>query len=56
MKIAELQRMKANCKTEDLDKLKNKCELLIRDCVAGLLVHLSMDDFRTMEGKRIKKC
>jgi hypothetical protein len=51
MKIAEMQRMKANCKNEDLDKLKAKCELLIRDCVAGLLVQLSIDDFKTMEGK-----
>jgi hypothetical protein len=50
MKIAEMQRMKANCKNEDLDKLKAKCELLIRDCVAGLLVQLSIDDFKTMEG------
>lgn len=28
-----------------------KCEILVRDCIAGLLVQLSNDDFKAMEGK-----
>ncbi|XP_055682155.1 uncharacterized protein LOC129789385 isoform X2 [Lutzomyia longipalpis] len=48
-KLSELQRLKANCKSEQLDVLKKKCELLIRDCIAGLLVNLSQQDFRDME-------
>lgn len=49
-KLSELQRLKANCKTEDLDLLKKKCEVLIRDCIEGLLVNLSHQDFKEMEG------
>ncbi|XP_055709611.1 uncharacterized protein LOC129805601 isoform X2 [Phlebotomus papatasi] len=48
-KLSELQRLKANCKTEDLDLLKKKCEVLIRDCIEGLLVNLSHQDFKEME-------
>lgn len=49
-RLTEFQRMKANCKSDDLEKLKLKCEILVRDCIAGLLVHLSNDDFKSMEG------
>lgn len=49
-RISELQKMKANCKSEELEKLKNKCEILVRDCIAGLLVELSLEDFKNMEG------
>lgn len=51
-RLTEFQRMKANCKSDDLEKLKLKCEILVRDCIAGLLVHLSNDDFKSMEGMR----
>lgn len=51
-RLSEFQRMKANCKSDDLEKLKTKCEVLVRDCIAGLLVHLSNDDFKAMEGKQ----
>lgn len=50
-RISELQKLKANCKTEDLEKIKIKCEILVRDCIAGLLVQLSQQDFKEMEGK-----
>lgn len=50
--LTEIQRMKANCKSDDLEKLKFKCEILVRDCIAGLLIHLSNDDFKAMEGKQ----
>lgn len=49
-RITEFQRMKANCKPDELEQLKTKCEILVRDCIAGLLVHMSNDDFKTMEG------
>lgn len=49
-KISEMQRMKANCKTDDIDTLKYKCESLVRDCIASLLVQLSSEDFKTLEG------
>lgn len=49
-RITEFQRMKANCKPDELDQLKTKCEILVRDCIAGLLVHMSNDDFKAMEG------
>lgn len=49
-RLSELQKLKANCKTEDLEKIKIKCEILVRDCIAGLLVQLSQQDFKEMEG------
>lgn len=49
-RITEFQRMKANCKPDELEQLRVKCEILIRDCIAGLLVQLSNDDFKAMEG------
>lgn len=50
-RLSELQKLKDNCKSEDLEKLKTKCELLVRDCIAGLLIQLSDTDFKSMEGK-----
>lgn len=49
-RISELQKMKANCKSEDLDKLKVRCEILVRNCIVGLLGQMSDDDFKSMEG------
>lgn len=51
-RLTEFQRLKANCKSDDLEKLRIKCEHLVRDCIAGLLVNLSNDDFKSMEGKK----
>lgn len=48
--ITEFERKKANCKTDDLEQLQSKCQILVRDCIAGLLVQLSNDDFKAMEG------
>nr|XP_019559797.2 uncharacterized protein LOC109428471 isoform X2 [Aedes albopictus] len=48
-KLSEMQRMKANCKVEELDQLKTRCEILVRDCIVGLLVQLSLEDFKSME-------
>ncbi|XP_055538968.1 uncharacterized protein LOC129726377 isoform X6 [Wyeomyia smithii] len=48
-KLSEMQRMKANCKAEELQHLKSQCEILVRDCIVGLLVQLSLDDFKSME-------
>lgn len=49
-RISELQKLKANCNPEDLQKLKIRCELLVRDCIAGLIIHLSVHDFKEIEG------
>lgn len=51
-RISEMQRLKANCKTEEIHKLKSRCERLIRTCIAGALVKLSVEDFKTMEGTK----
>ncbi|XP_055599360.1 uncharacterized protein LOC129748701 isoform X2 [Uranotaenia lowii] len=48
-RLNEMQRMKANCKTEELEQLKTRCEILVRDCIVGLLVQLSVEDFKNME-------
>lgn len=48
-KLSEMQRMKANCKAEELDQMKTRCEILVRDCIVGLLVQLSLEDFKSME-------
>lgn len=48
-RISELQKLKANCKPEELQKLKLRCEILVRDCIAGLLVNLSTQDFKEVE-------
>ncbi|XP_055632990.1 uncharacterized protein LOC129773412 isoform X2 [Toxorhynchites rutilus septentrionalis] len=47
--LSAMQRMKANCKSEELDQLKTRCEILVRDCIVGLLVQLSLEDFKSME-------
>jgi len=48
-RLSELQKLKANCKPEELQKLKFRCEVLVRDCIAGLLVNLSIQDFKDVE-------
>ncbi|XP_026282865.2 uncharacterized protein LOC113209523 isoform X1 [Frankliniella occidentalis] len=48
-RLSEMQRFKADCKPEELIKLKTRCEILVRDCIAGLLVNLSVQDFKEIE-------
>ncbi|XP_061513675.1 keratin, type I cytoskeletal 9 isoform X3 [Anopheles gambiae] len=48
-RLSEMQRMKANCNAEEIGQLKTRCEVLVRDCIVGLLVQLSLEDFRSME-------
>uniref|UniRef100_A0AAG5DCM8 C2H2-type domain-containing protein n=1 Tax=Anopheles atroparvus TaxID=41427 RepID=A0AAG5DCM8_ANOAO len=48
-RLSEMQRMKANCNADEIGQLKTRCEILVRDCIVGLLVQLSHDDFRSME-------
>lgn len=50
-RLFELQKLKSNCKPEELLKLKIRCEILVRDCIAGLLVNLSVQDFTEVEGE-----
>ena len=53
-RFSEMQRLKANCKTDETHKLKSRCERLIRMCIAGALIKLSIEDFKKMEGKRTR--
>ncbi|XP_035905245.1 uncharacterized protein LOC118509144 isoform X2 [Anopheles stephensi] len=48
-RLSEMQRMKANCNADEIGQLKTRCEVLVRDCIVGLLVQLSLEDFRAME-------
>lgn len=52
-KFTEMQKLKASCKSDETHKLKNRCERLIRTCIAGALVKLSVEDFKSMEGQWI---
>lgn len=49
-RILEMQRMKANCKSEDLDRLRTRCEILVRNCIVGLLGEMADEEFLKMEG------
>ena len=53
--LHEIQTLKANCKPEELQKIKTKCEVLVRDCIASLLIQLSVKDFKEVEGKNQTK-
>lgn len=46
-----LRKLKFNCKPEELQRLKLQCEILVRDCIAGLLTNLSVRDFQEIEGE-----
>lgn len=46
-----LSRSKNNCKTEEIHKLKNHCEKIVRTCSAASLAKLSVEEFKNMEGK-----
>ncbi|KAI5737736.1 hypothetical protein M8J76_016308 [Diaphorina citri] len=45
----DVQKLKANCRPDQLFKLKQRCEALVRDCILGLLINLSVDDFKEVE-------
>ncbi|XP_017075616.1 uncharacterized protein LOC108110876 isoform X2 [Drosophila eugracilis] len=45
---------RANCKPEELSKLKNRCELLLRSCIGGLLLSMSDQAFKEMEDEMNK--
>ncbi|XP_017086910.2 uncharacterized protein [Drosophila bipectinata] len=40
---------RANCKPEELSKLKARCEMLLRSCIGGLLLSMSDQAFKEME-------
>ncbi|KRG03578.1 uncharacterized protein Dmoj_GI21701, isoform D [Drosophila mojavensis] len=42
-------KVRANCKPEELSKLKARCELLLRSCIGGLLLAMSDQAFKEME-------
>lgn len=45
-----MKKFKSHCKPEELQKLKLQCEVLVRDCIAGLLTNLSVKSFQEVEG------
>ena len=45
-----IQKYRANCKPEELSKLKAKCEYLVRSCIGGLILSMTDHAFREMEG------
>ncbi|XP_032574492.1 uncharacterized protein LOC6617258 isoform X1 [Drosophila sechellia] len=45
---------RANCKPEELSKLKNRCEILLRSCIGGLLLSMSDQAFKEMEDEMNK--
>lgn len=52
-KFSEIQRLKSSCKSEEIHKLRGRCEQLMRMCIAGALVKLSNEEFKNMEGKKV---
>lgn len=48
-----LQKSRTDCRSEELSRLKTKCELLIRMCIGGLLLQMTDQSFKDMEGKEI---
>lgn len=52
-RLSDVQKLKANCKSDEIHKLKTRCEQLIRTCVASALVKLSTEDFKSMESELI---
>ncbi|XP_059221280.1 poly(A) RNA polymerase gld-2 homolog B isoform X1 [Stomoxys calcitrans] len=47
--MSTMQKIRANCKAEELIKLKSKCEFLVRTCIGGLILSMSDQQFRDME-------
>lgn len=50
-RMSDAQRRKASCKNEEVQKMKSRCERLIRTCIAGALMKLSDEEFKAMEGE-----
>lgn len=50
-----LQKSRIDCRSEELSRLKTKCELLIRMCIGGLLLQMTDQSFKDMEGMRGKR-
>lgn len=46
-----MSKIKASCQSEELAKLKTKCEFLVRSCVGSLLLKMSDEKFKEMEGE-----
>ncbi|XP_036327813.1 uncharacterized protein LOC118740397 isoform X4 [Rhagoletis pomonella] len=44
-----IQKTRANCKAEELSKLKVQCELLVRTCISSLLLTMTDQTFKEME-------
>ena len=49
--LTNMQKIRANCRAEELSKLKAKCEYLVRSCIGGLILSMTDQQFKDMEGK-----
>ncbi|XP_075153267.1 uncharacterized protein LOC142226903 [Haematobia irritans] len=47
--MSNMQKIRANCKAEELIKLKSRCEYLVRSCIGGLILSMTDQQFRDME-------
>jgi hypothetical protein len=51
-RMSEMQRRKANCKSDEILKMRTRCERIIRTCISGALSKLEVEEFKAMEGKK----
>lgn len=45
-----MQKVRADCKVEELSELRTKCEYLVRSCIGGLILQMIDQSFKEMEG------
>lgn len=50
--LTNMQKIRANCKPEELNKLQAKCEYLVRSCIGGLILSMTDQQFKDMEGEQ----
>ncbi|XP_061387396.1 uncharacterized protein LOC133322416 [Musca vetustissima] len=47
--LTNMQKIRANCKPEELNQLQAKCEYLVRSCIGGLILSMTDQQFKDME-------
>ncbi|XP_059473086.1 uncharacterized protein LOC132195241 isoform X2 [Neocloeon triangulifer] len=45
----QIKRFKADCRPDLLNELRDQCENLVWDCIAGLLANLTTEEFKSIE-------
>ncbi|KAL9926529.1 uncharacterized protein LOC119633726 isoform X1 [Glossina fuscipes] len=49
-----MQKVRADCKVEELSELRTKCEYLVRSCIGGLILQMIDQSFKEMEDEMNK--